>query len=86
MANNNVSIHECENIILVTNIPRSISRNKLEIHFQKSKFGGGDVVSVVYPKSNEEPDCAVVEFRDSSSKCIKSSPHCSTIWKAMYHG
>lgn len=57
--------------ILVKNLPPSISRDKLEIYFQRGKNGGnGDVLSVTFWVSELDARTtqAVIEFQSDKSK------------------
>nr|XP_002742351.1 PREDICTED: uncharacterized protein LOC100368311 [Saccoglossus kowalevskii] len=57
--------------IIVTGIPSGASRDQLQIYFQRSSNGGGDVTSVVYPlnpQSESMKDVAMVTF-DKEEDC-----------------
>ncbi|XP_077992551.1 uncharacterized protein LOC144446621 [Glandiceps talaboti] len=52
-----------ERSIIVSGIPAGVTRDQLEIHFQKRKNGGGDVASLIYPiRETPASDCAIVTF------------------------
>lgn len=54
--------------ILVKNVPKKATADKIFIHFQKRINGGnGNVSSVTFPVSQSTPDQAIVEFEDMKS-------------------
>lgn len=57
--------------ILVRNLPPNLTRDKLEIYFQRKQHGGdGDVNSVTLPFSASEKRDAVIEVERPESECV----------------
>lgn len=53
-----------EKSVLVSGIPEGVSKDQLIIHFQKRKYGGGDIEHAIYPLEKGVPGKALIIFRD----------------------
>ena len=62
----NISADEVTRSIVVHHVPKDATRDVITIHFQKRKYGGGDVASVRFPYCS--PTTAIVTFDEEASK------------------
>ena len=53
------------NSILVTGISKDTTKDGLELRFENSKYGGGEILNVVYQESKGK---AIISFLDPSGK------------------
>ena len=53
------------NSILVTGISKDTTKDALELRFENSKFGGGEILNVIYQESKGK---AIISFFEPSGK------------------